>query len=148
MKRYVPLCLLLLGFSAQGALNKWVDSQGNVHYSDEPPPENVKAGTLTVPPADSSVPPQKTFLEREEERQKAQKAKEEADQKASGQPDGEQARRAACDTLRANLSVLKDGSAGVVTTNDKGEQVVMDGAERQRRLAETQKQIAANCEGQ
>ena len=49
MKRYLPICLLLLSFSAYGALTKWVDADGKVHYSDEPPPVNVKTKTLATP---------------------------------------------------------------------------------------------------
>ena len=59
MKRCLPIFLLLLSVNAHGALNKWVDAEGNIHYSDEPPPPNVKTQTLVAPVAASGVAAQK-----------------------------------------------------------------------------------------
>lgn len=41
--RFLLLALCALAFSAQGqSLYKWVDHNGKVHYSDQPPPQNIK----------------------------------------------------------------------------------------------------------
>ena len=80
MKRYLPACVLLLSFSAHGALHKWVDADGNVHYSDEAPPANVKTQRLKVQSAPTAATSSsgesatKTVAEREAEYRKAQKA--------------------------------------------------------------------------
>lgn len=75
MKRCLPIFLLLLSVSAHGALNKWVDTEGKVHYSDQPPPPNAKIQTLTVPSAVSGASASKSLAESEEE----QKTKGEAE---------------------------------------------------------------------
>ena len=144
MKRCLPIFLLLLSASAHGALNKWVDAEGNVHYSDEPPPPNVKAQTLTTPSATGDEPVQKTIAEREAERKKAQKAKEEAAQKDAKQQEEILSRQKYCEALRASLSTLEKNIA-LYLTNDKGENVLMDAATRQRQLETARKEIGANC---
>ncbi|MBI3901892.1 MAG: DUF4124 domain-containing protein [Nitrosomonadales bacterium] len=143
MKRCLPVCLLLLSVSAHGALNKWVDTEGNVHYSDEPPPLDVKAQTLVVPQPASGVAAQKTTAEREADRKKTKKAKEETDQKASKQQEEAAAKESSCNSLRANLRMLENAPR-ISTYNSKGEEVLMDDATRQQQMAEVRKQLA-NC---
>ncbi len=145
MKRYLPICLLLLSFSAYGALTKWVDADGKVHYSDEPPPDNVKTKTLTAPrdPA-SGVPAAKTFVEREAERKKAQKTKEEAAQKAAQQQEEALAKQKDCASAKTNLKALEN-SPLIAIYNDKGESSYMDDSTRRKNIEEARKQISTYC---
>ena len=145
MKRCLPICLLLLSFSAYGALTKWVDADGNVHYSDEPPPDNVKTKTLATPhePA-SSVPAQKTFVEREAEWKKAQKTKEEAAQKAAQQQEESLAKQKDCAAAKANLKTLENNPL-IATYNDKGENSYMDNSTRLQNIEDARKQISTLC---
>ena len=144
MKRCLPICLLLLSFGASGALTKWVDAEGKVHYSDEPPPLDVKAKKLTMPLAVSGVTAQKTYVEREAELKKALKAQEEARQKAAAQQEETLANQKYCASLRANLATLEN-SPRITTYNDKGERAVMDDASRQKEMEEARKQISTSC---
>jgi hypothetical protein len=144
MKRCFPFLFLWLSISAHGALNKWVDAEGNVHYSDEPPPPNVNALTLTTPTALSGVPAQKTFTELELELKKAQKAKEEAAKTASQQKEDELAKQKNCAGAKANLKTF-ESNAQIAIYNDKGESTTMDSATRQQSIEETRKQISLYC---
>ena len=144
MKRCLPICLLLLSFGASGALTKWVDAEGKVHYSDEPPPLDVKAKKLTMPSAVSGVAAQKTYVEREAELKKALKAQEEARQKAAAQQEETLANQKYCASLRANLATLEN-SPRITTYNDKGERVIMDSTTRQKKTEEVRKQISSTC---
>ncbi len=144
MKRCLLVFLLLLSVSAHGALNKWVDAEGKVHYSDEPPPSNVKAQTLATPSEISGVPAQKTVAEREADRKKALKAKEEAAQKAVQQQERELAKQKNCESAKANLRTL-ESNARIATYNDKGESINMDAAARQQGIEEANKQISTYC---
>ena len=144
MKPYLPVCLFLLSFSAYGVLNKWVDADGKVHYSDEPPPLDVKAKKLAMPSAASGVPAQKTYIELESELKKTQKAKEEAGQKASRQQEETLAKQKHCASLRTHLTTLEN-SPRIATYNDKGERTLMDDATRQKEMEEARKQISSNC---
>jgi hypothetical protein len=136
--------LLLLSVSAHGALNKWVDAEGKTHYSDEPPPPNVKALTLATPSAASGTPAQKTTAERETERKKALKSKEEAAQKASTQQQETLAKQKSCEAAKANLSMLESNTP-LSTKNDKGESVIMDDSARQQQMETIRKGMGAVC---
>ena len=147
MKHYLPICLLLLSFSAHGALTKWVDADGKVHYSDEPPPPNAKAKTLATPsvaaPA-SGVPTEKSVIEREAEWRKAQKVKEEAEQKAAKRQEESLAKQKNCEAASSNLKALEN-SPNIVTYNSKGEGSYMDESTRQKNIEEARKQVSSYC---
>lgn len=160
MKRCFPVCLLLFSLGAHGeitkwvdaegkehvsgTLRKWVDADGKVHYSDELPPSNVQSKTLTTPSAASGVPAQKTYVEREAEWKKAQKAKEDAAQKSARQQEESMAKQKNCEAANANLRAFEN-SPRIVTYNTKGESIVMDNSTRQKEIEETRKQISAYC---
>lgn len=144
MKRYLTVCLLLLSFNAHSALTKWVDADGKVHYSDEPPPLNVEAKKLTTPSQPSGVPTQKTYVEQEAELRKTQKTMEEAEQKAAKQQEETLAKQKYCASLRATLTTLEN-SPSIATYNEKGERVIMDDAARRKEIEEARKQISSNC---
>ena len=147
MKRYLPICLLLLSFSAYGALTKWVDADGKVHYSDEPPPLDVKAKKLAMPSAASGVPAQKTFVEREAEWKKAQKAREETSQKVTQQQEEAVTKKKSCAGAKANLRAFEN-SPLIATYNDKGELSYMDDSTRRKNIEDARKQISIYCEAE
>jgi hypothetical protein len=70
MKLSLAICLLLTSFNSHAALNKWVDADGKVHYSDTPPTD-VKVKTLRSSAAPDAITPvsgvaaQKSLAERE-----------------------------------------------------------------------------------
>ena len=68
--------------SAQQKVYKWVDEEGVVHYSEEPPGESPKAEveTFTTDPAPTYVPPVQTIT-------KSPSASESPVEKKSSQPD-------------------------------------------------------------
>ncbi len=145
MKRCLPVCLLLLSFSAYGALTKWVDAEGTVHYSDGTPPDNIKTKTFTAPRDQASgVPAAKTFVEREAEWKKAQKAKEETSQKDAQLQEEALAKQKNCAAAKANLKALETSQL-ILTYNDKGESTYMDDSARRQNIEEARKQISSYC---
>lgn len=144
MKYCLPIFLLFLSVNAYGALNKWVDADGKVHYSDEPPPANVKAQTLIAPSAASGVSAQKSVAEREAERKKALKTKDEAAQKATQEQEKELAKRRNCEGVKGNLRTL-ESNAPIATYNDKGERNIIDDSVRQQNIEDARKQINEYC---
>jgi hypothetical protein len=66
MLRYVLIALLAIALPAAADMYKWVDEAGEVHYSDQPPPnakvrEQVKvptpaAGAPAAAPASTAAP--------------------------------------------------------------------------------------------
>jgi hypothetical protein len=150
MKKYLPILLMLSASGAFAALNKWVDEDGKVHYSDQPPPANVKSEVLrsttgTPEPAAASEPAAaKTIVEREAELKKAQQAKKEAADKAALEQKEEEAMKANCLAYQQNLRALEEGMR-LVDVDASGERSYVDDEERQRRIAKAQEGIAKWC---
>jgi hypothetical protein len=134
----------LLSVSAHGALNKWVDAEGKVHYSDEAPPSNVKVQTVAIPSAASGVSALKSVAEREADRKKALKAKDEAEQKAAQQREKDLAKQKNCEGAKSNLRTLQSNSQ-IATYNDKGERNILDAAARQQGIEDANKQVSTYC---
>lgn len=123
---------------------KWVDSQGNVQYSDRPPPGGAqKATTLKTPPPAAAVTPapQKSITEQElefrqrkaEEAEAAAKARKEVDMRAQN-----------CTNARGNLSTYTDGGR-VVRFNAQGEREYLSDDERAREIERWQREVNRWC---
>ena len=156
MECSMPKYLLLLGlisFSAFGAVTKWVDDSGQVHYTDQAPPPDVQTKLLGVVAA-SSVPASstsasgvtapKSLAEREAEFKKAKKMKAENAQKIAKQKEEADAKQKYCEDARINLKSLEDG-VRISTYDANGERTLLDDAARQQRIEETRKGILTNC---
>ena len=156
MDKYLLICLMLVSTSAISALNKWVDANGQVHYSDIPPPPDKNTKILRAAPgitgsrsagestASSAPAAPKTIAEREIELKKTQQAKKEAaDKSAKIQADAE-ANKAYCSTLQKNLRALQEGIR-MVELDANGNQFFIDDEQRQQRIAKTQQDINSSC---
>ena len=66
MKRILVLaCALAASTAAFGQLYKWVDKDGKVTYSDQPPPANVKSEVLRPPPPPANPNAARELADRE-----------------------------------------------------------------------------------
>ncbi|TNC99818.1 MAG: hypothetical protein FD121_44 [Gallionellaceae bacterium] len=140
--------LALLSFNVQAGLNKWVDTAGNVHYSDAPP-QNVKTqsvpniagtGQAAAPATYSS----KSYVEREAELKKSKQEKSEANEKKAQQEAQAEERKRNCTAAQQNLRMLEEGTR-IVTYDANGEKVYLDDAGREQRLNDARKAISNNC---
>jgi len=150
MNKPLLVLLLLCSANAFGALNKWVDANGKVHYSDEQPPANVKAQTLrsdssgAANSAASAPAAPKSIAEREADWKKSQKAKQEASEKSAQEKAINDEKKANCAAAQQNLRTLQQGSRMVEVGAD-GERAYLDDAQRQQRIAKTQQDISKLC---
>ena len=55
MKKFLLILLAFTSANVFADLKKWTDADGKVHYSDQPPPANVKAKTLRTTPVASGL---------------------------------------------------------------------------------------------
>ena len=105
MNKYLLIIFMLVSPNAFSSLTKWVDANGQVHYSDVPPipdanikilrktsgdtdPKSTDESTASSAPATS-----KTIAEREVELKKEQQAKKEAADKSAKQQARSEERR-------------------------------------------------------
>jgi len=151
MNKFLMILLILASTSTFGAINKWVDSEGRVHYSDEPPPADAKSKTLH-PDANtqqgnasaSGVAATKTIAEREAELKKAQLSNKDAADKSAQKQAAAKAQQTSCDLAQQNLRSLQSGLR-MVDINEKGEQTFIDDKQREERVAKAQKDIGTYC---
>jgi hypothetical protein len=144
----LALCLAL---PATAQTYKWVDANGEVHYSDQPPPGNIKAETLQAPAEPAAAPAAsragdvpKSLAERDQAFRKRQA--EEAKAQAEQAKKEEQARRKAeyCKSAKARLANLELGGRQV-RINDKGERVFLTDAEIAQQTAQARKDADEAC---
>ena len=149
MKYSLAIFLLLTSITSHAALNKLVDADGKVHYSDTAP-SDVKVKTLRSSAAPDAITPvsgvaaPKSLAEREAEWKKSQKSKEEATQKAAREQEAALVKQKNCETARNNLATLENSPA-IVTYSEKGERTLMDDAARKQSIEEARKLISSFC---
>jgi hypothetical protein len=148
------LALLLVSFSTTSiaALNKWVDSEGKVHYSDSAPPDAkvTRVRTQTHEADDSQAEPakgadtQKSIAEKELDEKRAQQQKNKEAQKANQAKEEAASKQKNCDSARSNLSTLEN-SPRISTYNEKGEREIMSEDNRSQLKEEARKAISKYC---
>lgn len=151
MKSSLAICLLLISLHSHAGINKWVDAEGKVHYSDKPPAD-IKSTTVksaaalegnNIKPA-SGVSAPKTLAEREAEWKKSQKAKDEAAQKEAKVQEAASIKQKNCDSARSNLTTLENSPA-LVTYNSKGKRTIVDDDTRKQRTEEARQAVNSYC---
>lgn len=155
MSKYLALFLLMFSSSSFASANKWVDANGQIHYSDKlPPPQAVAVkrvgpNTPDMPgesaassvAAASAVPAAngKASAEKEAAAKKAAAAK--AEQEAAIKAQNE----ANCSGAKQNLANLKDGMRIATIDPATGERSYIDDTQRAKSIAEAQDQISKFC---
>jgi hypothetical protein len=148
--RTALLFLSIVAFSASAiaapGMYKWVDEDGEVVYSQFPPPDGREARTMKPPPPPAVSPAQaqqhldqqmQRFADGREDRELAAQKSAEQEQKAG-------IARQRCETARRNLTGLEGRARQLFKTAD-GEYRRLTDEERQRKKAELQKVIAEDC---
>lgn len=157
LSRALPLaaCLILAAAPAAAEIYKWTDADGKVHFSDQPPPPNVKAPVNVKPrrsaatpsaPAQDAAPAAgapKTYVEQEAEFRKRQvEAAEKAEaEKKAAELAAEKQRN--CSRAKAQLASLQSGR--ITRANAAGEREYLSDAEIAQEMARMQKVADESC---
>lgn len=123
---------------------KWVDDEGQVQYSQSPPPGRPAQTVKTPPKVDSKAAREKLKQQLQDFELRGDKRQEqaEADQKTKEQA-GE--RKAACEAARERLAKL-DGNPRILQYAEDGSSKRLTEEERQAAIAEARKQVEKHCE--
>ena len=132
-------CGCLVAMPVLSETYKWTDAEGKVHYSDQPPPPNVKqSGTLkprspgapTAAPEAEGTPAAgpKNHVEQDAEfnRRRVEAAEREAAEKKAAMEAAEKMKN--CEAAKTRLAGLQSG-ARVSRYNENGEIVYVSDAE-------------------
>lgn len=156
MKYRIAILLMLASFNSYAGLTKWVDSNGVVHYSDAPPPGNVKSETLQLRSSDqggmsaasapASAPSRaKSIYEMESDINKERQAREEAAKKAAQKDQETKERQRACEQARAQLNTLQNAPR-IVTYDENGNPTFIGDEGRQERIRSAQDSVSEYCQ--
>lgn len=151
MLHRLPVIWILIVFAASSAaadsqnMYKWTDDQGEVHYSQFPPPGRKAEKMQTPPPPAQSAESVDTDLQKrieamDKEKEKQLQETKDADQRAETQ----KIRKKNCETAHKNLANLQRGG-NVRFMGPNGEAIRFTEEERQKRINETSQQIKENC---
>ena len=172
MKRVLTLALLLAALPASAALYKWVDQDGKVHYSDQPPPDGAKkSGVMNAPaPRAPSTPKPsgdaanaassvekpggeaanaapkgpKTAAEQEMEFRKRRLEAAEADAKRQQDAQAAEEKKRNCAQATNRMAALEAGGR-VTKYGPNGETLYLSDAEIGRELGEARKSADSWC---
>lgn len=143
MKRILVLaCALAASTAAFGQLYKWVDKDGKVTYSDQPPPaQQSKQLNLNMGVAS---PPTRSAIERDKEIEKGRVEAREKAKVASEKERKSEIDQQNCKAARAYLKTVESG-VRVSTMDDKGEQVILDDEQIAAERVKAQKAVDEAC---
>jgi hypothetical protein len=141
--------LFFAAVPVDASIYKWVDAQGNTHYSQAAPTDQ-KAREVVAPPTQPAAEagrrqPDKVMQELEtiQRNQGPRGAEHEAQQKESRQREAE-IRQARCAEIRYNLAVLRR-PAPVFTVSESGEREYLEDEERAAEISRLTEAEASIC---
>jgi hypothetical protein len=117
--------LLVLAAPATAALYKWVDANGRVTYSDQPPSGNVKAEVVNAPAPAANPAAVREMANQEADFKKRQNQRATDQKKAAQAQQDESNRRQFCADLRNQLKIYDSGLV-VQKIDASGAPVYMD----------------------
>ena len=145
----------LLAIPAVGDMYKWTDAEGKVHYSDQPPPPNVKqqpskvkpripAATAAPEAAGAPAAAPKTTAEQDAEfnRRRMEAAEREAAEKKAASEAAEKKKN--CEQAKAQVAGMRSGTR-ISRYDDKGERTYLSDAEIAQEIARAQKAADSWC---
>ncbi len=148
------VCGCLLAMPALGELYKWTDAEGKVHYSDQPPPPNIKQPVVVKPrsPGPTAAPEAegtpaagpKTLVEQDAEfnRRRVEAAEREAAEKKAAKEASEKQKN--CERAKIQLAGIQSGGR-ITRYNDKGELVYLGDAEIAQETARAKQAADSWC---
>ena len=129
---------------APAAMYKWVDKDGNVNYSQSPPPGS-KADIVKPPPRVDTNQAIKQFKERNKQFDERVKARQQESKKASQKADKKAKMKKNCDIAKGRVQQLVNGYQ--MSTYDKeGNRIRMTEDQRQAKIAQAKKDVAEHCQ--
>jgi hypothetical protein len=141
--------ILALALPAVAEMYRWVDENGRVHYSDQPPPatrqqqQDMKT-KIRSKPGSATANANPSYVEKEADfrkRQVEKAEKEAADQKAQQQAADKQQN---CHRARQHLATMQAGGR-VARSTPEGEREFLDDAQIAQEIQEAQKSVAEWC---
>jgi hypothetical protein len=140
--------ILLLAFAlavsvgAHAQLYKWVDKDGRVSYSDQPPPAQASK-QLNVSPGPAPAA-QRSALELDKEREKVRQSEREKSKVAEDATKKAQIDQENCNRAKAYLATVTSGGR-IATYDAKGEPTILSDEQIEAERVKAQKAVDEAC---
>jgi hypothetical protein len=169
VRLFIALAAILATATVAAQVYRWVDKDGKVHFSDQPPPSDAKGvsakridakpasgSTPAAAPKDGKVEPkalpaeavkpesQKTLAEKAKDFEKRRADEAEASKKAADEAKVKAINQERCRDAQAFVRTLESGRP-MSTTNAAGERVIMDEKARDAEVAKARSAAAEVC---
>lgn len=147
---FLGISLMLAGTAgiagSTDKIYKWVDQHGTIQYSQMPPPtgSEVLEVRTVAPPADEAAAERARLQQETEALDERMEERKEAAAEAEQQAKNRKIRQDNCTIARRNLAELQQGGIKRYRLPD-GTVLRLTEEDRQKRIAETEAEIAENC---
>jgi hypothetical protein len=153
--RIIALIILLMTVPlASAKVYKWVDKDGNVHFTEQPPPEEVKAEEVDTSGSALRESQRQDAIRIEQQRNQAgdnQQMREDETSalrkqalEAEQDKHFQEQRKAACHSAKTNLQMLQSGGR-IFELDEDGKRVYIKDSERKSRLVHFQGKVKEYC---
>ena len=136
--------LLAAGVVAAQSMYKWVDENGRVTYSDQPPVGKVRSTEVISVPGPANPGAARQLVDQDAQFKKRQEDAAKAQAAAAKKEELEKQKVDNCTRARTQLRALRD-SMPLVQINEKGERIVLDAAAREAESRRVETFIEENC---
>ena len=146
----MPIRLLLLvpllasGAAAAQSMYKWVDQNGKVTYSDQPPVGKVRSNEVISIPGATNPGAARQLIDQDAQFKKRQDDAAKAQAAAAKKEEFDKQKVDTCTRARTELRALRDNTP-LVKLNEKGERVLLDGAARDAESKRMETFVEENC---
>ncbi|WP_455203446.1 DUF4124 domain-containing protein [Kaarinaea lacus] len=147
------ICLCLLTTAQAGSVYKWVDEEGNIHYSQDPQHRSAQEMDVKTKPASSDSGSDgdakedayeaQTGKKPKDDKDKARREHEEKEQQAMAAKKAEQKQKNCQIAMKRRATIAAGGR--LYEVDEKGERHYWSDAEREAKLAEAEQQVADWC---
>jgi len=137
------LLLLLFAGSASAAMYKWVDEDGNTHYTQSPPPGDIQAETIGPPPEVDTKQAVKQLQEQEKKLEEFEKQRQETAEEQRKKEEEIARKKANCELGRKRLASYTEPRVKFVQPD--GTRVRATEEERQEQIKKSQEMIDEFC---
>lgn len=129
--------------AVQAEMYKWVDADGNTHYTQSPPPPGIEGKTLKSPSKVNKDLADKQAESRQKYVDDARKKRNEVADKQKKETETAAAKKAKCDQAKSRLATYERPRVNLVDEDGKRTRATEE--RRQAELAKSRKLVAELC---
>jgi len=140
------VCLLGVPNQSHARLYKWIDADGNTHYTQQPPPDGIATEDIKLPASVNINTEQatKSFEEQQKKEQELLEANEKEQKEQNRQAEHTELKKENCRKSKAKLENVQN-TGRIKAVDEEGNVVRATEEERQRRIKEAQENIKKWC---